>query len=549
MAVLDAETLAPATTPPPARLSKISQEDFDAMVQESIDTFDMEPEEAVESALEECAMQKRDVSAICKKADGVNAREALPIVVAFRKLDAQLPKGVPLPGTTEQTTHELDAAKIAEAIDDVRSAITACSDDDERANMLCIAADVGLTGCALYACRCAAATADSALLVNALHALKDCLGAQMPRDVFVHCKGSIELCAYLTTYADDVQVATATCVVVEAAASKHEASKDAHVKAGIPTALVGIFEKHADDDAACLACVEAMRRIATADDPTPMQASGAFRYARDMGKGGGAVAVLSAIKRRASRLGSADLDAALAASKATDASASAEEADAREDDADASTPSVPTTSAADASSLVSLLASLVATLKRLAANDEVVMLLFDAGVVPTTLSLIAWCTGPHSFQFQPRLCRSACSLLWQTACSDGPKESIINDGTTLLGDVVRRYPKHAGVLEQAVGALGAATLRQPALAESAASMGAFETCADALKAAPEKEWVCRQACLAGSNMVRRSDECKSRAHAANLEELVRSARARHPKSCKDVGTAFLRDLGIEDYKN
>ena len=100
MAVLDAETLAPATTPPPARLSKISQEDFDAMVQESIDTFDMEPEEAVESALEECAMQKRDVSAICKKADGVNVREALPIVVAFRKLDAQLPKGVPLPGTT-----------------------------------------------------------------------------------------------------------------------------------------------------------------------------------------------------------------------------------------------------------------------------------------------------------------------------------------------------------------------------------------------------------------------------------------------------------------
>ena len=33
-----------------------------------------------------------------------------------------------------------------------------------------------------------------------------------------------------------------------------------------------------------------------------MQASGAFRFARDMGKGGGAVAVLAAIKRRTARV-------------------------------------------------------------------------------------------------------------------------------------------------------------------------------------------------------------------------------------------------------
>lgn len=35
--------------------------------------------------------------------------------------------------------------------------------------------------------------------------------------------------------------------------------------------------------------------------------------------------------------------------------------------------------------------------------------------------------------------------------------------------------------------------------------------------------------------------------AAGAEELVRAAKAAHPSQCKDVGSAALRDLGLDNY--
>ena len=165
---VDADALLPATTPPAPRGARVSQSDFDAQVVENMETFEMSAEEAVESTLEELALQKVDVSAICKVPDGANAREALPVVKAFRALEAACPQGAPLPGTAAAAdAPKVDADTLRAACETLRAAIADVAEEDERTNVLSIAADCGLPGCALYACRCAAATGDPATLAAA----------------------------------------------------------------------------------------------------------------------------------------------------------------------------------------------------------------------------------------------------------------------------------------------------------------------------------------------------------------------------------------------
>lgn len=42
---------------------------------------------------------------------------------------------------------------------------------------------------------------------------------------------------------------------------------------------------------------------------------------------------------------------------------------------------------------------------------------------------------------------------------------------------------------------------------------------------------------------------RRRSSAAGAEALVRAAKAAHPRNCKDVGYAALRDLGLDNYND
>eukprot|EP00878_Enallax_costatus_P033258 GHUV01036665.1.p1 GENE.GHUV01036665.1~~GHUV01036665.1.p1 ORF type:complete len:148 (+),score=72.61 GHUV01036665.1:261-704(+) len=57
----------------------------------------------------------------------------------------------------------------------------------------------------------------------------------------------------------------------------------------------------------------------------------------------------------------------------------------------------------------------------------------------------------------------------------------------------------------------------------------------------------RQACMAIRNMVVRNPELRPVLLAANAEELLRSVKTLFPSSCKDVASAALRDLGLDNY--
>ena len=71
---------------------RISQAAFDDAVRENIEDFDLPPDEAVQAAVEEFALQGVDLTGIVKRAGGVNLEEH-PAVVATRALEAALAGG------------------------------------------------------------------------------------------------------------------------------------------------------------------------------------------------------------------------------------------------------------------------------------------------------------------------------------------------------------------------------------------------------------------------------------------------------------------------
>ena len=66
--------------------ARVSQETFDEAVQENIDTFDMEPEEALADAVSQFESQGINLSNIVKRVPGADAADDPPAVVALREL-------------------------------------------------------------------------------------------------------------------------------------------------------------------------------------------------------------------------------------------------------------------------------------------------------------------------------------------------------------------------------------------------------------------------------------------------------------------------------
>jgi hypothetical protein len=141
-------------------------------------------------------------------------------------------------------------------------------------------------------------------------------------------------------------------------------------------------------------------------------------------------------------------------------------------------------------------------------------------------------------------------------------------------------------LEPVAGLLAAMTLRQPEVTAAAADAGAVEALCAALgrlvaasaaaaaadegnkapppQAAPPSSSsfscsannssssnaaaCCRQLCLAARNMACRGGPGVRAAFlAAGAEPLLRAAKRAHPAACRDVGSAALRDLGLDNY--
>ena len=66
--------------------ARVSQETFDEAVQENIDTFDMEPEEALKDAISQFESQGVNLSNIVKRAPGASGEDDPMAVQALRML-------------------------------------------------------------------------------------------------------------------------------------------------------------------------------------------------------------------------------------------------------------------------------------------------------------------------------------------------------------------------------------------------------------------------------------------------------------------------------
>jgi hypothetical protein len=104
------------------------------------------------------------------------------------------------------------------------------------------------------------------------------------------------------------------------------------------------------------------------------------------------------------------------------------------------------------------------------------------------------------------------------------------------------------VLEAALGMLVNMTLRMPEVSAAAADAGCVDVLLAALACeAPGLAAVQRQACMAVRNMAVRNPELRPAFLDRGAEAALRRAKRVYPRECKDVGSAALRDLGLDKY--
>lgn len=103
----------------------------------------------------------------------------------------------------------------------------------------------------------------------------------------------------------------------------------------------------------------------------------------------------------------------------------------------------------------------------------------------------------------------------------------------------------AALLEIVIGLMTNLVLRQPGFSHIFYEAGCIPALAQAAQKQERKPRVVKQICMFVRNIVSRVPNMREAYLEEGFEEIFRNARAQHPKTCGDVGSAVLRDLGLE----
>ncbi|WIA28447.1 hypothetical protein OEZ86_010991 [Tetradesmus obliquus] len=497
----------------------LKQEEFDEAVKTNMEDFGMEAEEAVSSAVEEFELQGYSLEGIIKSSSGGNT-DSHPVAVATRALS------------------ELASSAASNS---------SAAADVQLQNLQLRAAALqqqfkGLAGEELQQALAVAAKEGS--IAALLSAAKASGGAEQQEQ--------------------QQQLAAAAAALTEAAAWQDEEGKCRFVDMGLAADLLQLLQLLAATPAGLAAAPQAaaaagaaagaLRAFATADDDRPPAAK-AFMHARLLaGKPNHALTVLLPVLQQLQQ---------------------------------------------GPDRQVGPLVSVLAAIRQIAANDEICKSFAEAGGVASLQTLLAAATleGP------PELLRGSAAALRQLANSDAVKAQLAEAGALgTLMRAVRGYGSHPAVQEQLLGLLVALVLRMPDIAAAAAEAGGVDVLTEVLSAAPamaaaakasaaaangaangsadksaasatgsaegddDQEVaskvfgvggssngsssgaaVQRQACMALRNMVVRNPELRPGFLAAGAEELLRAVKVLFPAACKDVASAALRDLGLDNY--
>ncbi|GLI67218.1 hypothetical protein VaNZ11_011142 [Volvox africanus] len=387
---------------------------------------------------------------------------------------------------------------LPEAIDALSSSLQASTSDslDAGASLSQEASVIAHKGGAMQALLEASKQSKSHTdqLLKVLKLLQVLLGWLETRDAFTDAQGVELLHDLLRDEDSSPEVKTAAATLAEAAARQVEEAKCRLVDSGtVATLLEQLQAPDAPLDFVGAAC-GVVRSVTTADDERP-PASKAFMHARILAKSHAAIRVLLAVLRR-----------------------------------------VP------AAQEPATACRVLGTVRQVAANEEICREFTDDGGVMACLQVLRECAA------QRDVCRACLGALRQLAHSDTVKQLLAEAGA--VDQAVRCVDLHPGsdeVAEVVLGLLGNMMLRQPEICSKAAEAGVVDMVVEAMQRHPGRAPVQRQACLVTRIMVARNPELRPPFLERGVEALLRTAKASHPALCRDVGSAALRDLGLDNY--
>ncbi|KAI7840755.1 hypothetical protein COHA_005569 [Chlorella ohadii] len=469
---------------------RISQETFDAAVRENIEEFEMEPEEALSSAVEEFTAQGVDLSNIIKTLAGGDI-SSHPAAQAVQR--------------AEKAARGADPEGAAAAADDVAAALAAANSKDTAAEVAAVLHKAGAAGVLVqFMPACAGAPAQELRILNAVAVL---LGSSRELQAdFLQAHGVAALQQVLGEASEDASLAAAALQAAAAVAAKNEEGKAALMAAGLGGSSLEAMQRHADQPEVLQAACDVLCALTNPDDDT-QPASRAFPNARALAKEGAAKQLVAALRGHDAHPQPVvtALSNALKQVAANDeicqevaASGGVELAlrilEAGMSDASTARP-------------------LCALLRQLVSSDSNKELFVECG----GLELLATLFGVQ-----------------------GSSPAVLEQALGLLTNVTLRYPE-AAARASACGCLDATLeLMHVMLASNGTSSvngNGKENRATAVQ---------RQACMAIRNAAVRSPEVRASLLDKGAEALLRQVKSAYP-SCAEAGAAALRDLGLEKY--
>lgn len=253
----------------------ISQQAFDSLVMENMEDLGMDPDEALQDAIQTLTLQGVDLSGIIKCIPGVNGVKDNPIVQSLDRLRV-------ISNALDETINHEEMTELLNKVYDLCSM--------EASENASIAARNG--GVELLISICSSARSEKPL-VSALKALSFAIHDVQSTETFRQNGGAKVVVDILNGSHQNSDVLDGGFSVIAAAATGNEVLKESFMDMKIDELILRIMRENAKDTPESL--YDAIRVLLTPDD-NRVVASQVFGYARRFAKLGIANAIVDALK-------------------------------------------------------------------------------------------------------------------------------------------------------------------------------------------------------------------------------------------------------------
>lgn len=477
--------------------ARVSQETFDSAVQENIDEFGMEPEEAVADAVSQFESQGVNLSNIVKRAPGAAPADDPAAVVALRELKRVLEEAAEADDADEETLElaygggvmkvhfmSVDAIGAIALAEQAAALRSACQKDKSQLALVTLNGAVDtLVSSAL------AVINTSSALPPLLEALAIVLSDPEGREQLGQ-RGIAALTSIMRRHTTDGTVMRSGMHACRAAMLVHENHRQQFVTAaGLMKLIVPCLRTFATDPPTFLAACGALRATTLADDARSRTSKG-LEHAK------------AAVEQKV-------LPLLLDAAKGEVGQHSAMG-----------------------------LAELLATLSRLACTDQICSSLADLDALPLAIRALG------NFMTDVAVAKQSCFFLASISGNDHCKGAIVDgSGHVAIVQAMLLHPNHAAMQTDAVSALGNMCLRMPTNCEAIAAADGLPAIVQAFSQHIAHARMQSKGPLAIRNLVSRNHELIQPLLDLGVEAPLREVMGMHSEGyVHNLAKAALREL-------